>query len=29
VTGVIQAEKVLDKDIPANRLLARLNDSPG
>jgi carboxymethylenebutenolidase len=29
VTGVIQAEKVLDKDILANRLLARLSDSPG
>jgi carboxymethylenebutenolidase len=29
VTGAIQAEKVLDKDIPANRLLARLSDSPG
>jgi carboxymethylenebutenolidase len=28
VTGVIQAAKVLDKDIPANRLLARLSDSP-
>jgi carboxymethylenebutenolidase len=28
VTGVIQAEKVLDKDIPANQLLARLGDSP-
>jgi carboxymethylenebutenolidase len=28
VTGVIQADKVLDKDIPANQLLARLGDSP-
>jgi carboxymethylenebutenolidase len=27
VTGAIQAAKVLDKDIPANRLLGRLSDS--
>jgi carboxymethylenebutenolidase len=27
-TGVIQPEKVLDKDIPANQLLARLGDPP-
>jgi carboxymethylenebutenolidase len=28
VTGVIQAEKVLDKDIPANQLLAGHGNSP-